>query len=366
MRKLIINGRYLTQPITGVQRYAREIVQALDDLLDNHPVLDVELISPRLNDPPPLLRNIVHRSVGCSQGHYWEQFELPWHVGEGVLFCPGNTAPVISLLSGKRVVVTVHDLSYLYFPTAYSVAFRMAYRLLIPVILRKANAIITVSNSERKSILEHYPYVKDRIHAVQNGGLPSGVVRSGSVPNSSAGDGYVLYVGSLSKRKNFPGMLEVACRLARHRGTRFVFVGGVPDGLTDSFRSVPQDVLDRIQLVGQVNDLDTLIGYYLSAACFFFPSFYEASPLPPIEAMACGCPVIASSIPSLKERCQDAALYCDPGDVDDMCSTLEQLLTNAELRQSLRERGYRQAERYSWENCAKATLDILDGCDPSS
>lgn len=364
MRKLVINGRYLTQPVTGVQRYAHELVQAIDNLLLDHPRLVVELLSPRLSGNAPVFHNIIHRAVGHTQGHIWEQFELPRHIDDGVLFCPGNTAPLISLFTRSKVVVTVHDLSYLYFPKAYSLPFRIFYRVVIPTILRKAAAVITVSNSEKAAILAHYPYVIDRIHAVQNGGLPSGVTPPSSNPLDSEKECYVLYVGSLSKRKNFPGVFKVACQIARLRGTRFVFVGGVSGGIADSEYIVPEDLQDLIQFVGQVNDSNKLMGIYRSAACFLFPSFYEASPLPPIEAMACGCPVIASSIPSLKERCEDAAIYCDPNNVAEMCSTLERVLDDEDLRRNLKVRGYQQAAKYNWENCANATMKVLDECNP--
>ncbi|MDO9106968.1 MAG: glycosyltransferase family 1 protein [Methylovulum sp.] len=358
MNKLVINGRFLTQSMTGVQRYAHEFVHALDSLLEDRPDLEVRLLSPRLCGNAPVYRHIIHQSVGRLQGHLWEQLELPRFVNGAPLFCPGNTAPIASLLGAGRVVVTVHDLSYLYFPQAYSSAFRLLYNTLMPLILRRAAAVITVSNSERESILKHYPFAKERLTAIQNGGLPTGVV---APPVAPADEPYVLYVGSLSKRKNFPGMLEVACRLASKRGLRFVFVGGVPDGIADSVTRISHDIRDRIVFLGQVNDWEVLMKHYRSATCFFFPSFYEASPLPPIEAMACGCPVIAASISSLRERCGDAALYCDPASIESMANAVECLVDDPVLQHSLRAKGYQRAERYSWANCAKQTLALAMG-----
>jgi glycosyltransferase involved in cell wall biosynthesis len=355
---IVINGRFLTQSITGVQRYAREFVRALDGLLDTRPEIKVTLLSPYLEHPAPSFRNICHRSVGRLHGHLWEQIELPMHISAGAtLFCPGNTAPVISLLGGQRVVSCVHDLSYLYYPTTYSRAFRLLYNILMPLVLHHADAIITVSNSERESILHHYPCAEPRLTVVQNGGLPAGVVPILGEPHE---DPFVLYVGSLSKRKNFPGMFEVASHLARSRNLRFVFIGGTSKGISDSMAEVPEDLHNRIIFLGQVNDWELLMGYYQSALCLFFPSFYEASPLPPIEAMACGCPIIASAIPSLQERCGDAALYCDPRDMDSMVAAIGLLLDDSSLRESLRCKGLERAVTYSWENCARRTLEVLE------
>lgn len=342
------------QPVTGVQRYARELLPAFDALLGDRPDLDVRLLTPPLSSASvPPLRHIRHEAVGRYQGHVWEQLELPRHTRNAILFCPGNTAPIRSLLGPDRVVVTVHDLSYLYFPEAYSPGFRLLYNRLVPLILRRADKVITVSRSEENAIVEHYPFAKRRLCAIQNGGLPFGIDEQ---PPSLASEPSVLYVGSLSKRKNFPGMLEVAVQLARSRGICFTFVGSVPQGLNATVADVPKDLRGRIRFLGQVNDWGQLLDLYRSAHCFLFPSFYEASPLPPIEAMGCGCPVIAGDISSLRERCGDAALYCDPRDTRSIADAIERLLGTPELQKRLRKAGYARLRNFNWSRCAEATL----------
>lgn len=338
-----------------MQRYARELLFAFDEFLERRSGLTIRLVTPTAV-AVPVLRHIRHEAVGRWQGHMWEQFELPRFVGDGILFCPGNTAPVRSLIGSNRVVVTVHDLSYLYFPEAYSRAFKLLYGGLIPLILRRADRVITVSRSEQAAIVKHYPFAEGRLVAIQNGGLPTGIEEQAPQPSCEP---TVLYVGSLSKRKNFPAMLEAAISLARRRGTHFAFVGGIPHGLSASLADVPADVRDRIHLHGQVNDWEVLLNAYRSAHCFLFPSFYEASPLPPIEAMACGCPVIAGDIPSLRERCEAAAHYCDPEDVNSMIKAVDTLLDNPSWCEELRMAGYQQAKRYNWITCAESTIDAI-------
>jgi glycosyltransferase involved in cell wall biosynthesis len=358
--EIVINGRFLTQGITGVQRYARELVQAFDTILEARPDLKVTVISPRLSRPPPQWKNIILCQGGHLQGHAWEQLELPWLSRGRLLFCPGNTAPLASLLGSQHVIVTVHDLSYRYFPSAYSRAFRLWYGIVIPMVLRHAKAVITVSESERAAIGRHYPAALSRLHAIQNGGLPVGLDPSAG-NGMKAGQSYVLYVGSLSKRKNFPGMLETACRLARKRGYNFVFVGGRAGGISENGLSIPNDVRSHITFAGQIDDTAALMQFYRRAACFLFPSYYEASPLPPIEAMACGCPVIASDIPSLRERCGNAAIYCDPTDIDAIAAAVERVMENPDIRLALQDLGRHHAAKYTWERCAAQTLDII--CD---
>lgn len=355
---LVINGRFLTHSITGVQRYARELLQALDVVLDTRPELQVTAMSPRLSSAPPVWRNIKLQQVGYLRGHAWEQIELPWYCRGKTLFCPANMAPIISLLCAQAIVVTVHDLSYRYFPEAYSRSFRLWYGATIPLILHQADAVITVSASERRAIIESYPKVATRLYAIQNGGLPASFDVSLTGP-ANADPGYVLYVGSLSKRKNFPGVLDVAIRLARKRNFQFVIVGGVPGGISNTDLTVPIDLTSRITFAGQVNDPATLASYYKNAACFLFPSFYEASPLPPIEAMACGCPVVASDIASLRERCGDAAVYCNPFDIDAISTAIERVMDNPALHLRLKEDGIRRAALFTWKRCAQQTLDII-------
>ena len=121
----------------------------------------------------PAWRNIRLRQVGRLHGHAWEQIELPWYSRGHLLFCPGNTAPILSLLT-QPVVVTVHDLSYKYFPEAYHPMFRLWYRFLTPLIFRYAQSIITVSESERREISKHHPKAAARLQAIPNGGFPGG------------------------------------------------------------------------------------------------------------------------------------------------------------------------------------------------
>jgi glycosyltransferase involved in cell wall biosynthesis len=357
--EFVINGRFLTQPVTGVQRYAREILDGLDALLTNNRDIQITVISPRLTEPPPTWKNIVLRQVGILQGHPWEQVELPLYARGKLLFCPGNTAPIISLIRGQDVVVTIHDLSYKYFPEAYRRAFRLWYGIVIPLALRRATSIITVSESERLAIIQHYPFAASRLHVIANGGLPLNFPASSF--DTLAQNNYVLYVGSFSRRKNFPRLIEVACRLATQRGFHFVFVGDTAKTMTADGVRISKDLSSFITLLGPTDDPAKLASLYRQAACLLFPSLYESSGLPPIEAMAYGCPVIASDIPALRERCGDAAIYCDPYDIESIMTATTRVMEDAALRLHMRTLGYRQAASFSWTRSAQQTLELICG-----
>ena len=363
-RRLVINGRFLTQPVTGVQRVGIEFCRALDGLLASGEVagFEVEVVvpaaSPLVTDPA--LRKIAVRKVGRLSGHLWEQVELPWFSRGAMLLALGNTAPIWSLVAAApRTSVMVHDLSYRYFPAAYSFSFRALYSALIPAVLWRAARIFTVSQAERAAILREYPALPrpERLLSVQNGTPPT---VAGSLPGRAPRARNCLYVGSLTKRKNAEGLVEAAIRLARDHGATFTFVGANGPTFEGISVEVPADVVGRVRFLGQINDAAALAKEYDSAAAFVFPSFYEASPLPPTEAMARGCPVVASDIPSLRERCGDAASYCDPSDVGSIVLATAQLLDNVAKWEWLRAEGLRMADTYSWQRQAIGIVRALE------
>ena len=355
--RLVINGRFLGQPVTGVQRVAIEFCRALDQMLQagEFGELDVEIVAPATM---PLvtdiqLQRITLRRAGRTNGHLWEQMHLPWLTRQALLLNLGNTAPLLSLLfASRRTYVMVHDLSYKYFPEAYSRAFRLIYGLIVPIVLRRARAVFTVSESERAAILGEYPDLVDRDHIVvaQNGSpRPEGT----ALPDRNVRRRNCLYVGSLTKRKNAVGLVGAAIRLAREHGVTFTFVGSTADAFEEVDLKIPEDVAGRVRLIGQVNAPAALSAEYLNAAVFLFPSFYEASPLPPIEAMAHGTPVVCSRIPSLEERCGNAAVYCDPDDEDSITRATLSLLDDPVLWAEHQQAGLECAAGYSWENQAR-------------
>lgn len=354
---IAINGRFFSQPITGVQRYARELVAAMDNEIANWANCTAELLVPKAAAGIPVFNNIAVRRVGRLKGHAWEQLELPIHQRGDVLFCPSNTAPVASVMNGKAIV-TVHDLSYLYHPEAYSRAFRYFYNLLMPVILSRAE-MITVSTAEFTKITHYYPHAAARLSVIPNGGVPSSMTLSSTSPGPESLQPYVLYVGSFTRRKNFHAVVQTARRLLEnHPYMNFVFVGSSPKIFTqgDDMAFEPHP---RMIFTGQINDFETLAPYYRSAQAILFPSFYESSGLPPVEAMANGCPVIASNIPALIERCGDAAVYCDPHDADSIYDATLRVITDPELRASLVQKGLERSKLFTWETCAQTTLQCI-------
>lgn len=359
--RLAVDGRFLGQPLSGVQRYGRELCSALDEALqrgeDHVRDLEVTLLVPRGVTAPPY-RHLRVRTVGRLSGHAWEQLELPRPSGAyDVLFCPGNVAPVRSLHGRTPVVVTVHDLAFRYHPETVSPAFRRAYEVLVPRVMRRADRVLTVSEAERERMLEHFPEAGRRLVAVANGSRPPQPRGpAGAVEPPPPAEPFVLYVGALNHRKNVDGVLTTVRRLLERRpGLRAVFIGA---GAAAYSTVAVGDADERMVFAGAVDD-EALDAHYRAAELMLFPSFHEASGLPPVEAMARGCPVVVSDIPALRERCADAAVYCDPHDVDTIVAAAESVLADPALRADLVVRGRDRAEVFSWDRTLRETLAVI-------
>jgi glycosyltransferase involved in cell wall biosynthesis len=359
---LHIDGRFYAQPTTGVQRYGQQLLAVLDALVaQGGPPPPIERIVLHTPSPAhwtiPTFHAIGIRSYGIWHGHAWEQLELPRHARGGVLFCPGNVAPVASLVGPTPVVVTVHSLAFKHCAAAYSRRFRVWYNCITPLVMRRAARVVTVSESERVNIIRTYPAASDRVVAIQNGSTPVNPARAfGPAPARAP---YILYVGSLSAGKNYSGMMAAFAELAGKRpDLRLVVAGGTAAAFAPVNSILDPAIRDRVVFLGQVDD-DVLADAYHHATCLAFPSLYEASPLPPTEAMAHGCPVVAADIPALRERCGDAALYCDSREPASIAPAIARILDDSALADHLRAAGARRAASFTWQACGESTLRVL-------
>lgn len=362
--RLVINGRFTVQAVTGVQRVAHEVVREIDRMLEDGTLAaQVTLLCPPGRRAQPLhLRRIATRTVGKVPGVWWEQFILPAFCGGATLLCLGNSAPVLSLIGSDRVAVMVHDLSYLDYPKAYRLRYRIGHWLMLPLLLRRACRIFTVSRTERERIERLYPRGAATIAVVPNGGWvdePIGDPAAAAAPTPPLPARYALYVGSLSHRKNFGRILQTAIRLAREDGLDFVFAGSSGTVLKQPAFRVPPDVVDRIHFIGQVNDRALLGRIYAGADVLVFPSLYEASPLPPLEAAHFGCPVVASNIPSMWERCGESVAYCDPLSVDSILRAVRMVITDPVERERQRRLARQRTAERTWGDQARTILTAL-------
>jgi glycosyltransferase involved in cell wall biosynthesis len=359
LRRIIINGRFLGQATTGVQRYATEVVRGLDGLLEQGEIdsarYDIQIVVPRGTTPRLMLRHMTVQEVGRLRGHAWEQVELPRFAPDGLLVNLCNVAPVLR----RRQVVTIHDASVFAAPEAYSVGFRLWYRFLLSRLAHRATRVLTVSEFSRAELSRYCGVEPALLQVIHHGGdhLASVVPdRSILTRHGLEGKPYVLAVSSRARHKNFGALL----RAVRHvheamPDVRIVIVGG---SFPRVFGAGELEAVDGVY-TGYVSDAE-LKALYMDARCFAFPSLYEGFGLPPLEAMACGCPVVAARAASLPEVCGDAAAYFDPRDPGALAGAILGVLGSRSLELDLRARGLARAATFTWLSCARRTFGALE------
>jgi glycosyltransferase involved in cell wall biosynthesis len=356
--RVYINGRFLTQRITGVQRYAREILSELDTLLaEGGPGSDVEwkLVAPR-GTPLPRLECVTGVHRGWLSGHAWEQFDLPRITRDGLLVSFGSTGPCFK----ARQVITVHDASVYRVPEAFSWKFRAWHRLVVGQIVQRAPRTLAVSEFAAREAVTFFGARPHRIDVTAEGWqhllrVPdddSLLEDYGLAPQS-----YVLAVSSPTPNKNFSLVVDAMAKL-RDLPIRFVVAGAVDSRVLVSEQTAADDHVTR---VGYVSD-GQLKSLYANALCFVFPSRYEGFGIPALEAMALGCPVTTSSIEAAREVCGDAAHYFDPTDAAALERILRGLFCSRHERAAMSERGLRRAAGFSWSTSARKSLETILAC----
>ena len=349
--EIFFNGRFLTQPLTGVQRFACEVMRAMDEMIDrgeiDYSTYHFICLAPPHTSDSQNWKWISFRPVGRLQGNLWEQLELPRHAGSNLLVNLGSIGPLIK----HYQVIAIHDAAVFAIPQAYTLPFLLKYRLIITVLGATAPLIFTVSQFSKAELLRYLRIRPEKIHVLAEGRehilkiTPDTTVFERFAIGKNP---YFLVVSSMSLHKNLPVVIR-ATRLLEESGYKLVVVGGT---YSKVFRSEEYEFPSRVIQVGVLNDGE-LAALYRGALGLIFPSIYEGFGLPPLEAMACGCPVIASRSASLPEVCGEAVLYCDPSDPADITHQIQRLIDDPSLRAHLREAGLRQAARFSWIETAR-------------
>jgi glycosyltransferase involved in cell wall biosynthesis len=355
--RIAFNGRFLSQTVTGVQRYAIELVKAIDTLIGQGVIekskYSFSLLVPKKIRQGLPLKNIPVRQVGVLGGHLWEQFELPVFASDALIVNLCNTGPVMR----RHQVVTMHDASVFAFPGEYSFAFRAWYKALLPALGFMSKRIISVSQFSKEELARFCGISEQKMRAIYHGKehiLSAPADYEVISRNHLREYRYILAVGGMSPNKNVAS-ITAAIRLLDRENCRLVVAGHTNRKI---FSGCPPSPGKNAAVLGYVTD-GQLRALYEKAACLVYPSFYEGFGFPPVEAMACGCPVVVSDIAPLKEICSDAVLYCDPFSPEDVAQKIRQLLTNDKLGQLLRTRAFQRLKELSWENCARETWGVL-------
>lgn len=346
---VVVNARFLTQNITGVQRFAVEISLRLKNIFGN----EVLFLSPYNIVQKEYAKQLEVHIIGKHSGHLWEQLDLPLYlkkIGNPILINLANMAPII--YSNK--ISTIHDVAFLDFPQTFNKGFLYAYKFLIPRILKTSKHIITVSNFSKDEIIKAYHIIDNKVSVVYN------AVSSDFKHNENQflkQKKYFLAVSSLNYRKNFLAVLQAFVYYAKSNPDENLYIIG--DIRNSSFKGIDIDIYKKhpqIKFLGRVSDRE-LIDYYSNAMGFIYPSLYEGFGIPPLEAQACNCPVLLSNIPSLKEVFKDSGVFCNPYSIDDISLKIKELKLEST---KLIAKGKDNIKRFSWEKSTEKLLTIIN------
>ena len=324
-----------------MQRHAVEISLALHEI---DPA--IKFIAPK---------NIIHGDIaerlkteiyGRFKGYFWEQYELPKYMKkyapDDILINLANSAPI----SYKNKAATIHDTAPLRHPEWYSRKFAIAYKMLLPRVARSSRVVFSDSDFSRDEISDLFGTDKNKIKVIY-----CGVGRQFQPASSKASsENYILSVASLEPRKNFAGLIQAFSLLNRH-DTKLIIAGSPSHIFAKSELDKILPDSRMVEFAGYVDD-NKLVELYRGAGLFVFPSLYEGFGLPPLEAMACGCPCAVSKAGSLPEVCGEAALYFNPHDPADIAAKIDMILSDSELRENLIEKGLKQARKFDWKKSA--------------
>jgi glycosyltransferase involved in cell wall biosynthesis len=354
MLRVGINARFLTQNITGVQRYARELSGALAKTGKSK--IKPVLIAPpgHLNAPPENLEIIQEN--GLAHGYIWEQFKLPGLVKRlkcDLLWSPCNVGPIYSPVPQ---ILTIHDASVFAGPSWFSWWYGLTYKTLLKVLGKRVKIVLTDSQFSKKELIKYKVADERKIKTVLCG-VSTKLLDTGPGKKDEKYDPYLLTLGSRDPRKNLKLLIEAwkSIGMSEKLGRKLIVAGGMSKIFSsENINEIPKDIIMK----GYVEDED-LPGLYAGAEAFIFSSIYEGFGLPPLEAMACGCPVICSHEASLPEVCGDAAYYIDPYDIESISKGIIKILADDDLRTDMAKKGLEQAKNFDWEKSAAQLIDIF-------
>jgi glycosyltransferase involved in cell wall biosynthesis len=287
----------------------------------------------------------------------WEQAVCPVEVRShrlDILHSPVNVAP---LLLPAASVVTVHDLAFLRFPDRFGISKRLYLRTMVRASVRLSDRVIVPSEHAKTDVIAAFGLEADRVTVIAEAVRQEFQPQAGGDPPIAAP--YILSVGTVEPRKNLPVLIRAFAELKRVGYPHHLALVGPRGWMFDEVYGTiaTLGIEDCVSTPGFVADLPR---WYNHADLFVYPSVYEGFGLPPLEAMACGTPVVVSSAGSLREVAGDAALFVEPSDVGALVQACRRVLDDRTLRSELIRAGLERAALFSWDDTARRTVEVYE------
>ena len=365
-----LDGYPLSEPLTGVGHYTLELARAL---ARNFPEDEYELVSPKPFNPAaiegidresiPNLR-LTGAKSSSLRGHWWS-VGLPMYARRARFDLFHGTNFEVPLWKRRHTVLTIHDLSTLLYPETHRASAVRRARLRLPIAARIADAIITPTEAVRQEVCARLKVKPGKVTAIHEAPrrmfCPMTEAEAAAIRKRlRVEDEFLLSVGTLEPRKNLLTTLRAFAEVLAQPSARpqLVIAGGEGWLIDETLSFINSTSLrERILLTGYLNDED-LRALYSSCRAFVYPSLYEGFGLPPLEAMACGSPVIASRIAALQETLGEAAILIEALDVQTLSRTIIEVLKDERRRATMGEAGIKHAAKFSWDEAAKLTHEL--------
>lgn len=343
---IVINAKFLTQKITGVQRFALEICKRLPREIGGEELVYVTPKSEQVNEISPDVKPVQFGRLPAS---LWEQIELPIFLmrkGSPLLINLAGTGPVMY----KNKIMALYDLAFKHHPEWFSFSFQKVYNILIPIGLKNSKKIITDSNYVKNDIVRTYNIKEEKIEVIY--AAPSDMFQDQGLDREK----FVLTVSSIDPRKNLKAVVKAFKSL--NTDYQLVIVGK-RNHIFSKF-DLDEEMKDsQIKFTGYLSD-EKLVELYNKAEIFIYASLFEGFGMPPLEAQACGCSCIVSNVTSLPEVYKDSVEYCTPTNELSISSSMDKLIKNESKRKMLREKGFKNVSRFSWARSAEQLNQIIE------
>lgn len=357
MRKVIVNGKFLSAGMTGVHRVALELIKNAIEIVSESPelrqTLFFEVWIPRNGLAQAKANGLPYRVVSPFVGIPWEQITLPIRARGHLVLSLCNVGPMLI----RNALTMYHDAQVWSTPDSYTRPFRAWYWLHQSVAGRRHRRILTVSEYSRRQ-LAHYRIVSpNRVGVILNGvDHGSGIVASADMLNAFGlrTGRYVVALANVQVHKNI-GMLLKAFSSPALEGIELVLFGSAD---RKAFEQRGYFVPQSVKFVGRIED-DVLRALYTHAACIAFPSTTEGFGLPPLEAMLLGCPAIVAPEGALPEVCGDAVCYADAHRPDLWEEAIVRMTTDSDYRNHFVSAGKTRAAQFTWRSAAMRMIEEI-------
>lgn len=352
MDKVYINGKFTSQKMTGVQRYASEITRLFTELQPN-----ARIVAPADNLLNDVYQVAPVETLGTNGGIYWEQVQLPAYLRKQqkpLLLNLCNMAPLLY----RNKITCVHDVAYALHPQFFSKGFYYYYKLMMPRIIHGSRHVITVSEFSKNALMQLYKLRSNQVTVIPNASSGTlDAIAASRVLQPPLEKPFFLFVGSMDPRKNILFLLDAYVQSGIKDvdllivGGKFRAFSGDAENAMSQYQQHPQ-----IHFYGPASD-EVLAACYRYAKALVIPSLYEGFGLPIVEALKLGCPVLASDIPVFREVAEQYITYFDPKNTGSLIEVLRAAATGTPANTAAAKDYITQ--KYSWQTSARLLVELV-------